>query len=558
MPLPSAQPLDQPKTELETVLNWPLIGLGAGLAMLLLGVSLTCLWCSISQRTKGDLEPQTHRAPPPARQDRAVASLSRQALTPVRRAEPEVRPASDRAPVAPDSRPPEIKTSPRPQPAIPAKEKTTPVAPPLAVDRPLPAQPEPVSVPPRFKRRDVASEPELLYRLLTEVPEADLDAVAGSSAKILSAAKGGTSSEPKNGAKAASSAAHPTLAHVKDRRDLAGLPMRGEKECVKEAKAAKQMGELSRRLRTKLGRLEGPARPSLSQRDTWSRDAAIMALLPEGDGKYDADQLTTLVQMLQIESRYVRLHLIKLLAASKDKQASILLARSAIFDLADGVREAAVEALKTRPRAEYREVLLAGLRYPWALVADHAAEALAGVKDSDALSDLAGLLDQPDPAALFLNRDKKWVMPELVRVNHFRNCLLCHAPSLSTADPVTGPVPTPGEPLPVVYYEKVRSRSARVNFVRADVTYLRQDFSVLQPVENPDRWPWLQRYDYVIRLRELSTLERDAREHAEVPASYPQREAVLFALREVTGQDAGATSEAWRRCLRELRPKALP
>ena len=70
--------------------------------------------------------------------------------------------------------------------------------------------------------------------------------------------------------------------------------------------------------------------------------------------------------------------------------------------------------------------------------------------------------------------------------------------------------------------------------VRADVIYLKQDFSVLQPVANAKPWPRMQRFDYLVRKRELNAeeaarLTRDQRGKAET-ASYPQRDAVLWAL----------------------------
>jgi hypothetical protein len=110
----------------------------------------------------------------------------------------------------------------------------------------------------------------------------------------------------------------------------------------------------------------------------------------------------------------------------------------------------------------------------------------------------------------------------------------------------------------VVYYE---SRSG--NFVRADVTYLKQDFSVTQAVKDPGKWPVAQRFDYMIRKRELSADEvkrlTPAKEaDAGQPVAYPQREAVLWALQLLTGQNAGTRSEDWQRYLEEERRKCDP
>jgi hypothetical protein len=85
--------------------------------------------------------------------------------------------------------------------------------------------------------------------------------------------------------------------------------------------------------------------------------------------------------------------------------------------------------------------------------------------------------------------------------------------------------------------------------VRADITYLRQDFSVTERVAKPDKWPEWQRFDYLVRTRELTADEVAA--HRKKPrkspfASYPQRYAVRFALRELTGLDAGEESADWQ------------
>jgi hypothetical protein len=85
--------------------------------------------------------------------------------------------------------------------------------------------------------------------------------------------------------------------------------------------------------------------------------------------------------------------------------------------------------------------------------------------------------------------------------------------------------------------------------VRADITYLRQDFSILQPVVKSDiNKPELFRFDYVIRLRPMT--ERQVKEwksHQNPSAGYEQRDSVLFALRELTNEDAGSTPEAWEK-----------
>jgi hypothetical protein len=256
--------------------------------------------------------------------------------------------------------------------------------------------------------------------------------------------------------------------------------------------------------------------------------------------------------MLQAEDPSIRWQLVKVMESVPGPEASTVLARRATFDLAADVREAAVKALEGRPRKEYRPQLLAALRYPWPPAADHAAEALVALGDREAVPALRELLDQPDPRAPFRGRDGKWVVSEVVRINHLGNCLLCHAPSTSPRDPVRGFVPSRDRPLPQAYYA---GRSGG-DFVRADVTYLRQDFSVSEPVKDHGPWPAVQRFDYLVRTRELTPVERAALPAAAadagaarqgaadraVPCTYPQREAVLFALRHLTegaDRDAG-------------------
>jgi hypothetical protein len=95
--------------------------------------------------------------------------------------------------------------------------------------------------------------------------------------------------------------------------------------------------------------------------------------------------------------------------------------------------------------------------------------------------------------------------------------------------------------------------AARADFVQADVTFLRQDFSVSQPVDNPSPWPTMQRYDYMVRLREATDAEM-AQLQDTPAATYPQRNAVLAALRQLSGRDLGAGTDAWQKYAAELAP----
>jgi hypothetical protein len=133
-------------------------------------------------------------------------------------------------------------------------------------------------------------------------------------------------------------------------------------------------------------------------------------------------------------------------------------------------------------------------------------------------------------------------------MNHMSNCLLCHAPSLSKDDLVRGRIPVPGQEMPPAYYGATTGQ-----FVRADTTFLRQDFSVVQPVPNPGKWLGQQRYDYMLRTRKATTKEvafhMALQKEKKLDTPYMQRDAVLFALRGITGKDLGSKSEAWTELL---------
>jgi hypothetical protein len=253
--------------------------------------------------------------------------------------------------------------------------------------------------------------------------------------------------------------------------------------------------------------------------------------------------LATLLQMLQVEHVPTRLILVRELARVNNAGGTAALTKRALVDLSAEVREAALFALEKRPAGQYVPVLLQGLRYPWPPVADRAALALRKLKPEGVVPKLVDLLDQPDPSVPVLNASKKPVVRELVRLNHMRNCLLCHAPSADSKDGlVRGLVPTPGQPVPVLYYEGQSG-----NYARADTTFLRQDFSVNLPVEAAAPWPNEQRFDFVTRVRP-ATRDELTKTTAK-PGNYPQRDAVLYALRGLTGKDGGDSSDKWREML---------
>jgi hypothetical protein len=326
--------------------------------------------------------------------------------------------------------------------------------------------------------------------------------------------------------------AHPTLTLLTKRPDLADLPLRRESECVLDKEAAQDLGAFSREIRALMGKVEkdkGDLAESL--RDHLRRWRGVQRV------NYRKDRLQTrvipaLMQMLTTESTAVRLVLVENLAETQHATASEALARLALFDLSEEVRSAAIDALSGRPAEEYQSIMLNGLRYPWAPVADHAAQALVTLKRYSAVPALTKLLEEPDPSAPFYERDKSTsVVRELVRINHLRNCMMCHAPSRAVErEPVRGQIPKPGVALPPVdeYYGPGDGI-----FVRADVTYLKQDFAVMQPVGAAAPWPEMQRFDFLVRTRPATEEELAVAQQKGPDASYPQREAVLWALKEL-------------------------
>jgi len=250
----------------------------------------------------------------------------------------------------------------------------------------------------------------------------------------------------------------------------------------------------------------------------------------ENDPKWlKPEMVPALTQILMAEDAAWRMTLVRMLKQIDGPEASRALADRALFDLNAGVRASAVATLKHRPREEYTDRFLSAFRHPWTPASEHAAYALATLDRSDLEPQLRELLDQPDPMAPVTKRvgiRDVTVAPQLVRVNHLRNCTYCHPVSSSESDLVRGAAPDWDAPLPQRYY----GQSSEQIFVRADMVYLRQDFSVSMPVgdtETRNDWPREQRFDFFVCDRTVSAEEAKA---YVAPATYPQREAVKTVL----------------------------
>jgi HEAT repeat protein len=340
------------------------------------------------------------------------------------------------------------------------------------------------------------------------------------------------------------------------RLDLSGLPLVVGMDSQLGKEPAEDLHAMSRKLRRCVEASIGDRR--LDPRPDPDK---LRESLMKDDGKewLKSEAVPCLLQMLQAENAPVRKLLVEVLSRIPGKRATQALAMRAMVDLAPEVREAAVMALKDRPAEEFKGLLQAGLRYPWAAVVAHAAEALVALDRKESLPALAKALAEPDPSLPFAIRRGKLevhAVRELVRVNHLANCVLCHAPSLDQAELVRGAVPVPGMPLPAPsttpqYYETGE------HFVRADVTFLRQDFSVMQTVANHGQWPIYQRFDYLVRLRRATESEmRVAEQMTNQMEATPRHDMLRRAVREVTGKDPGATSEEWQHLLAAVQPVA--
>ncbi|HEX3315803.1 MAG TPA: hypothetical protein VHR72_12960 [Gemmataceae bacterium] len=272
-----------------------------------------------------------------------------------------------------------------------------------------------------------------------------------------------------------------------------------------------------------------------------------------------AASVAALMQVLAPEDRQARLGLAKYLDGLNSVESTRALAKLAIFSAESDIRTAAVDALKKRDAKDYTDILAAGLKYPWPDVAERASDAMVKLKRKDLIPRLIEVLEAPDPRApqdTKVDGKKVTVVRELVRLNHHRNCLLCHAPSTATRETLskedlanleglTATVPVPSDSM-----SGYNAPSIPDMLVRIDVTYLRQDFSMKFPVANADPWPEMQRFDFLVRTRAVADPEARALQELlrpRQPDASPYRRSALSALRELTGQDAEPTAAAWRK-----------
>src|SRR5262249_42147620 len=154
--------------------------------------------------------------------------------------------------------------------------------------------------------------------------------------------------------------------------------------------------------------------------------------------------------------------------ADADKHAvTEALVKLAVFSQDEAVREAALQSLKGRDTKFADAVVLKGLRYPWPSVARNAAELVVKLRRTDLAGELKKMLEEPDPRAPVVKEvEGKNVtfVRELVRINHLRNCMLCHPAAHASDFPeaksdlsgisqvfLVGIVPIPGVETPTGY-----------------------------------------------------------------------------------------------------------
>lgn len=335
------------------------------------------------------------------------------------------------------------------------------------------------------------------------------------------------------------------------RPDLNGLPLVMGDECHLSPERSQTLQQISRSIGPVLARFDGfsSRRSSNDPNVLRHRNLLLLRQISMVDRHFrnhqgDSHQkLLTVDQMLQIEEPELRLELVKLLGQSESQVSANLLACYVKYDLDPKVRMSATNILRSFPSKWVRPKLLEGLRYPWPEAAKHAAEGLIRLNDMKAIPELVELLKRPDPRRPRKIAPNMYVRKELVAINHLKNCLLCHADSTSNSDHGRAPVPQWERPLPPAYYNAQTTGLT----ARADVTYLRQDFSVVHEVKDHGSWPANQRFDYVVRKTTMNEAEAEQITEHFNDSTNEYRDAVIFALQMLTDQKPSDNSyHSWK------------
>jgi hypothetical protein len=289
-------------------------------------------------------------------------------------------------------------------------------------------------------------------------------------------------------------------------------------------------------------------------------DATTINNMKEHQDRAASARLAAMTQICGPTSDSMKLAMARYLASVSTVDSTHALVKTILFTPEEDARNAAIDALRARRDKDYVDSLLQGFRYPWPDVAKRAADALVKLDRKDLIPQIIDVLDEADPRAPVtkkVNGKTVTTVREIVRINHHRNCLMCHPPGQdvqNNADILTAEVPVPGQELPSFNSGGYRSQGFAELLVRIDVTYLRQDFSMMLPVANAAPWPEMQRFDFVARTRTLKDDEVNAYKEKfdklEPGALPPNHKAALAALRELTGTDTAPTAEAWRQLVK--------
>ena len=268
-------------------------------------------------------------------------------------------------------------------------------------------------------------------------------------------------------------------------------------------------------------------------------------------------RLAAMTQICGPTSASMKLALAKYVASVSSIDSTHALVKTILFTPEEDARNVAINALKARRDQDYVDGLLQGFRYPWPDVAKRAADALVKLDRKNLIPQIIDVLDEADPrapTAKNVNGKKVMTVREIVRINHVRNCLMCHAPGQDVQNDsniLTAQVPVPGQASP--NSGGYGSQCGPALLVRVDVTYLRQDFSMMLPADSASLLPEMQRFDFFVRTRTLEEGEvqayKDKFDKLEPEALPPNHQAALAALRKLTGQDAAPTADAWRKML---------
>jgi hypothetical protein len=343
------------------------------------------------------------------------------------------------------------------------------------------------------------------------------------------------------------------LAQMDRRPELRGLPFIMGAACRMDAAKSQSFQTSVKAVREGQDTESRSSAPQKDHSPFWKTYLAQTG----GQGLDTNHGVAALAQILAPESKSLRADLVKRLKLSKTPESLRVIARAAVFDQDGDVRVAAINAIKEENQQQspvVTDALLAGIRYPMANIAKRSAQAMIAFDRKDLMPQLADMLGEPSPGDPVVKENKVAEVREVVKINHHRNCLLCHPPSQTgNEQEVPGVIPIPGNsfaPSPKEAYGNAQSQGEPM--VRADTTYLRQDFSMMMPVANAAPWPEMQRFDFLVRTRivegqELARMQQNIQARA---ADYlsENHKAVIRVLTELSGQqNVAPTQVAWQR-----------